>query len=210
MPGKDPGLEATMAKDDKPAEETLTITRAALDAMIATAAEVATKIAVQHTIANAGIDTPNATREQRAHAELGTPIPKRECVKTMHYPCRNPRNGATFVAVVVPSNKWTQGRTVNLIEYRYPEDLAKRSGKQVHPNGKYGGIRVDAVYPFTNGEGIRGPFLPEFAQWVYEMYHKADINAFVGQSAELLPTTGEAVEWKPESQARTAGEAGVY
>jgi hypothetical protein len=201
-----------MARDDKPAEETLTITRAALDAMIATAAEVATKIAVQHTIANAGIDTPNATREQRAHAELGTPIPKRECVKTMHYRCCNPRNGAEFTAVVVPSNKWKQGRVVNLIDYRYPADMATKSGKRVHPQGKYGGIRVDAVYPYVgeSGDGLHGPFLPEFAQWVYDNYHKADINAFVGQSAELLPTTGEPIEWKPESQARTAGEAGVY
>jgi hypothetical protein len=192
-----------MGKDDK--NEAVTLTRADLDAMIKGAVEAGVRAAR----GVMGVDNPEATQEERTHAQLGTPVPKRECVKTLHYKCRNPRNGAEFIAVVVPSNKWEQGRVVNLIDYRYPPDLAKRSGKTVHPQGKYGGIRVDAVYPFSGeaGGGLQGPFLPEFAQWVYDNYHKADINAFVGQSAELLPSTGDPMEWKPQATARTVGDA---
>jgi hypothetical protein len=201
-----------MAKD--PRDEVLSLTRTELDAIISSSVETATKIAIQQTRGNAGIESTHATEEQRIHAMLGTPIPKRECLATTLYQCRNPRNGAEFVAVVVPSNKWPEGRTVRLDSYRYPSDLVKRSGKQPHPQGKYGGSHIDTVYPFVGDEGgLHGPFLPEFMQWVYDTYMKSDINAFVGQSAELLPvkpgTPPNGTPWTPEAQARLVSDANI-
>jgi hypothetical protein len=196
-----------MAKNEK--DEVLNITRGDLDAIIRSAVETATEVAGKTIRGNAGIESTHATEEQRIHAVLGTPIPKRECLKTQIYQCRNPRNGAEFKALVVPSNRWKEGRVVDLIDYRYPDDLEKRSSKQVHPSGRHGGSKSHVVYPLVGGGGLAGPFLPEFLQWVYEFYGKADRNAFVGQSAELLPSVGEPVDWTPEAQARTVGDAGL-
>src|SRR5690348_16656674 len=53
-----------------------------------------------------GISQDGNTIEQRVHAQLGTPVPPRECLRTMHQQCLNPRNGARFTAVIVPSREW--------------------------------------------------------------------------------------------------------
>lgn len=198
-----------MAKDEAKPSETLTVTSSQLDAMIKAGVEAGLAAAEKQHRANVGLESMHVTQEERTHAILGTPIPKRECLKTMLYPCRNPRNGAEFTAVVTPSNKWKEGRCVNLIDYRYPADLETRSGQRVRPDGLYGGTKSDMTLPLVNGDGLRGPFLPTFLQWIYDTYGKADRGAFQGQSAELLPTIGEPTEWKPESTARTAGDAGI-
>lgn len=196
-----------MAKPEDP-NETLTLKRADLEAMIKSAVQSGQDAAEKAHRANVGLESTHATQEQRIHAILGTPIPKRECVKTTLWPCRNPRNGAEFTAVVVPSRKWKEGRVVDLIDYKYPTDLAERSGQRVHPTGGIGS-HTEMVIPLVNGEGIRGPFLMEFLQWRYQQFDLADRSAFVGQSAELLPTCGEPKDWTPEATARTMGEAMV-
>src|SRR5579859_7150371 len=99
-------------------KELVTLTRADLDALIKSGVEAGLAAADKQHRANVGLESLNVTAEQRTHAMLGTPIPKRECVKTTLYPCRNPRNGAEFTAVVTPSRKWKEGRVVDLIDYK--------------------------------------------------------------------------------------------
>jgi len=194
-------------KKDNP-NETVTLTRADLDALIKTGVEAGLAAAEKQHRANVGLESTHATQEQRTHAILGTPIPKRECLKTTLYPCRNPRNGAEFTAIVVPSRKWKEGRVVDLIDYKYPADLAQRSGQKVHPSGTIGS-HPEMIIPLVDGEGIRGPFNQEFLHWRYQQYDLADRSMFVGQSAELLPTCGEPRDWTPQETARTMGEAAV-
>lgn len=156
-----------------------------------------------------GISQDGNTIEQRIHTQLGTPIPARECLRTMHQACVNPRNGASFTAVIVPSRVWKEGRVVNLIDYQYPEDLAERAikaGKPIHRQQFGGGD------PRHGKMGLTETFL----QWRYETYDQADRKAFVGESPSLLPvakredgTPVSAVEWKPESTARHVGAAQI-
>lgn len=205
-----------MAGKDDSRSETVTLTRADLDAMIRAAVASGNDAATQHQRANAGLESPHATQEQRVHAMLGTPIPARECHKTMLAPCVNPRNGAQFTAVIAPSRKWVEGRVVDLIDYKYPDDLLTRYGGKAFPEGGGMGPKRDMIVHLAGGGTLQGPYNQDFLHWLWQEYGMADRKAFVGQSAKLLPTTGPAVERKLDSTARvvdatvaTVGQASI-
>lgn len=178
----------------KTEEDTLTLTRAELESAIKAGAEAAVA-ASRNTL---GFTSPTMSTEERIHAQLGTPVPDRDPTKTYLIPCANPRNGATFTAVVVPSREFEAGRVVRLDAYHYPEDIEKRArkaGKRIHLE-RFGGSD-------PRDSGKQG-LAKEYLQWRYETYHKADMGAYQGQSAAVLPRCGEAVEWMPDKVARSA------
>jgi hypothetical protein len=189
-----------MSKDTKEKDgDVLMMSRADFESAIKAAAEAA--IAVQRQ--TLGQATSVNTFEERVHAHLGTAVPERVCMRTTHQPCVNPRNGARFTAVIVPSKAWKDGRVTDLIDYVYPEDLeerARKAGKRIHKQNFGGGDPRNA--------GKQGMEM-EFLQWRYDTYQQADRRAYVGESAALLPRDGEAVEWKADASARSVETAGL-
>jgi hypothetical protein len=158
-----------------------------------------------------GISGDQSTIEQRTHAQLGTPVPPRTLLSTVTVPCRNPRNGATFTAIVTPSREFPEGRTVRLEDYQYPDDLEARAQKAGwKPDRVFtsrGGSHRDYRAPGKLGFHMGTPLTPGYPQWRAETYFQADLKAFVGQSMALLPKCGEPVEWKAENYAREVGSA---
>ena len=86
-------------------DETLTLTNAQLTGIIAAAVEQALKTQT----GSLGVLPADASREQRTHAELGTPVPVRTPIETTHQECFNDRNGARFTAVIAKSKTFSRG-----------------------------------------------------------------------------------------------------
>lgn len=172
-----------MAKED----EKVTLSRTDLEALIdkrlaerTAAQDVKTTAAVAAEAVRGvlGITAEGSSREERIHAELGTPVPERKPIPVRHQKCANPRTGSTFTAVIAPSRTYPDGRVVDLIDYRYPDDIASRVKGMPITN------------PNTTGDPTapgRGGLTVQFLQWRYETYDKADRGAFVGESARFLP-----------------------
>lgn len=158
----------------KPEDEIVTLTRGDLEAMIKAGAQAA--LEAQRGIL--GVTPADASREQRTHAELGTPVPERSPHETTHQKCLNERNGARFTAVIAKSKTFSKGRVVDLIDYRYPDDIASRAKGMSVGDGKY---NPDPTKPGRNG------LSKQFLQWRYENYDKADRLMYVGQDARYLP-----------------------
>jgi hypothetical protein len=173
MAGKRPAGRHNMAKD-----ETVTLTRADLDQTIKSAVEagVAAALAAQRGVL--GVLPESSTIEERIHAQLGTPVPERKPLAIKTQKCFNVRNGAHFTAVIAPSRTYPEGRVVDLSDYSYPADIAERAKGISIVNPKSSG---DPTVPGKNG------LTPQFLQWRYETYDKADRTAFVGQAARYLP-----------------------
>jgi hypothetical protein len=105
-----------------------------------------------------------------------------------HVPCHNRRNGATFTARVARSSTHESGRVLDLLDYRYPDDIEDRAKGMAIRNQKTGQLSR------------------EFKQWRWEQYDQADRKAFVGFAADELPSTGPAVPVKFDGVAmRRAG-----
>ena len=183
-----------MAKEEEKlitSDKTITLTQAQLDSAITTAVRAA--LAAHD--ATAGVLPADASREARIHAELGTPVPDRTPHATTHVACYNEDTGSRFTAVVAKSRTFPTGRVVDLISYRYPDDIGRRSPVTVSKRDSNG----DPTIPG------RGGLTPEFLQWRWENYDKADRAAYVGKAASRLPRLpGPDGEPKPVDLGETA------
>jgi hypothetical protein len=157
-----------------------------------------------------GISKDGNTEEQRIHALNGTALPERKLLAQTLVPCRNPRNGATFTAVVAPSREFPEGRTVRLIDYKYPDDLeqrARKAGWTPEKTFKASGSARDYGGQNRLDFHMGSMTSPGYMQWRYENYLKADMAAFQGQTALMLPKCGDPSEWKPDGYARSVSVA---
>ena len=86
---------------------------------------------------------------------------------------------------------------VDLIHYRYPDDIARRAKGISAGDGR---STPDPTLPGRNG------LSKQFLQWRYENYDKADRLQFVGEDARYLPRVdgpeGEPMLVKFEETAR--------
>lgn len=171
--------------DTKQPSRRLDLTHEQFEAALKAAAEGGAKAALETMRGQIGIASEFQTIEERIYAALGKPMPDRRAITTWHQPCSSIRNGARFTAVIVESKAYPEGRTVNLIDYVYPDDIVERS-------------RMPAL-------DARGGFTPQFKLWRYQQYDLADRSAFVGQAARYLPVDGERVAVDLGETARTFG-----
>lgn len=154
-----------------------------------------------------GLSSDNNTQEQRVASVLGRPIPDRSPRKLVAIPCRHPVRGTTFTALVdYDKPGFPEGKTVQLADYRYPENLEARAIKAGF-DGTHRSV-------FTNGAvDVRGGRLGldvHFLQWRYETFDLADRGDFVGETALVLPKIGEPTPLDGGASARTVADIGPH
>lgn len=163
-------------------DKTITISEKDLEALIeqkvAEGTHGAARIAAEAMRSVLGITNDQTNNEERVHAQLGTPVPDRKPQPTTHVKCFDERTGFRFTAVVVQSRTHKDGRVVNLIDCRYPDDIASRAKNIPVSNPKQS---ADPTQPGKSGLTM------QFLQWRYEAYDQAARRQFVGESAKYLP-----------------------
>jgi hypothetical protein len=153
-------------KRDRSSNDEIRLTKAELVEMLSAAAGAAAKAAIE-----AAKGPPVGTQDEqfRAFSEAMHPKVQPSAAPEIREHCTSPATGATFVARVVRSRAFPQGRIVDLEDYTYPSgvELAQAAG----------GLVPDGI-PIKTPQG---ELMPIYKHWRWTTFYQADLGAWVGK-----------------------------